>query len=99
MIVMSGRAFFDSNLFLYAFSRNPVDLEKKQIVSRLLEAPHRIHISTQILQEFIACALKKRHLDLGEKDIDDFLYLANTLMIVPLHLDLIGVQAGGQCDG
>jgi predicted nucleic acid-binding protein len=65
-------AFFDTNLFLYAYSLSPDDAVKRQQVRELLISRLPV-ISGQILQEFIAAALRKKHLGITEEKIDEFL--------------------------
>ena len=48
---MTARCFADTNLFLYAASKNPADAGKKAIARALLETED-IGISVQVMQEF-----------------------------------------------
>jgi predicted nucleic acid-binding protein len=78
-------AFFDTNLFLYAYSLAPEDREKCRIARGLLEN-HRPVISLQVVQEFIATALRKPALGIDETKIDEFLSLCAYYTIQPAEL-------------
>lgn len=56
---MSGvECFLDTNILLYAASRNPADLAKKTIAIDLI-GEARFGLSAQVLQEFYTVATKK----------------------------------------
>jgi predicted nucleic acid-binding protein len=62
---MSGvECFLDTNILLYAASRNPADLEKKKIAIDLM-AEARFGLSAQVLQEFYTVATRKADLRMG----------------------------------
>jgi predicted nucleic acid-binding protein len=86
---MTERSFFDSNLFLYSFSKAPADEDKKRAVRQLLKQTEEIHLSTQVMQEFISAALRKAHLGISEATIDQFLELTRSLSFIPLTHQLI----------
>ncbi len=69
---MVETAFFDTNLFLYAYSRAPEDREKRDL-ARDVFGRHQPVISAQVIQEFIAAALRKPALGLAEEKLDEFL--------------------------
>lgn len=69
-------AFFDTNLFLYAYSRATED-ENKCAIARNLMEKHTIVLSTQVIQEFIAAALRKPALGIAEIQIDEFLAMTD----------------------
>jgi predicted nucleic acid-binding protein len=50
--------FLDTNILLYAASRNPADLAKKKIATELM-AEARFGLSAQVLQEFYTVATRK----------------------------------------
>jgi len=66
-------SFLDTNILLYAASNSPDDTEKKKIASDLIRNS-KVWISTQVLQEFIANALRKRALQISEEDIHRLLH-------------------------
>lgn len=80
--------FLDTNLFIYAGSTLEEDQEKGEIVRNII-ADEPFSISTQIVQEFIATALRKPKLGIGEKGIDQFLHLAEITKVLPVTVDLI----------
>lgn len=72
---MSGKAFLDSNIFLYCVDES--DLQKqnlaRNLVSSLIKTRTGI-ISTQTLQEFFNVSVKKlkRSKEAAQKDVEDF---------------------------
>ena len=66
---MNGRAFVDTNVFVYLFDQ---DAAAKQAIARqILEAegpPGRIVLSTQVLQEFYVSVTRKLGQPLSESD-------------------------------
>jgi predicted nucleic acid-binding protein len=56
--------FLDTNILLYAASRNPADLAKKKIAIDLM-AETQFGLSAQVLQEFYTVATRKAHLRMG----------------------------------
>jgi predicted nucleic acid-binding protein len=85
---MIESAFFDSNIFLYAYSLDPSDFLKGSVAGQLLGTCQPI-ISTQVLQEFISNALRKPRLGIDEGKIDEFLTFTADLPIQPLSHTLI----------
>ena len=64
---MTAEVFLDANVLLYACSNAPEDSQKQRLAQQLmLAAPFAL--SAQVLQEFIANALKQHHLGLEETD-------------------------------
>lgn len=88
MTAMSERIFFDSNIYVYLYSRDPEDVRKSEIARTLLAKQAPV-ISHQALQEFISVALTKKRLGITEKKIDLLLGLAVTFPFQPLDLPLI----------
>jgi len=80
--------FFDSNVFLYAYSGDPADGKKgaraRELLSRFMPC-----LSSQVLQEFIAASLRKTQLGITEEKIDLFLELTGDFPFQPLTRDLI----------
>lgn len=60
---MNGKAFLDTNLFVYMQSASEQD--KKELSFRALEAYECI-VSSQVLNEFCNVALKKLHMEIGQ---------------------------------
>ena len=60
---MTARCFADTNLFLYAASKDPADAGRKTAARELL-GKEDIGISAQVLQEFAHIASAKKHLGL-----------------------------------
>lgn len=88
MTAMIDTAFFDTNLFLYAYSKASEDREKRAIARNLFER-HLPIISTQVIQEFISASLRKPALGINEEKLDVFLSFCNTLQIQTMTLDTL----------
>src|SRR6185369_6623068 len=58
---MIAQCFADTNLLLYAASKDPADAAKREIARHVL-AVEDIGFSVQVLQEFIAAASSKKRL-------------------------------------
>ena len=81
-------SFFDTNIFLYAASNAAEDAGKKQIASELIRSTP-CAISAQVMQEFIANALRKKSLGLSETDIEVFLEFTTGLTVAPVTAELV----------
>lgn len=81
-------SFFDPNIFLYAASNAPEDVEKKQRATRLIREVPCV-ISAQVLQEFIANALRKKSLGLDETHIDGMLEFFRQAPVQPVTRELV----------
>jgi len=55
---MTARCFADTNIFLYAASKDPADRDKKKLARALLESED-VGLSAQVLQEFYDAATRK----------------------------------------
>jgi predicted nucleic acid-binding protein len=86
-------AFFDTNVFLYAYSEAPEDCAKRASAREHLLS-HLPVVSGQVLQEFIAAALRKKHLGITEHQIDEFLSFTAGFPLQPVTRDLI-IEANG----
>lgn len=85
---MTAEAFLDANILLYACSAAPQDATKRQQAAALMiQAPFAL--SAQVLQEFIANALRKKVLGISESGIDAALQLASQVRVLPVTLELI----------
>ena len=85
---MLENAFFDTNIFLYAYSLDPADLGKGARAREFLSTYQPV-LSTQVLQEFISASLRKPRLGITEEKIDLVLGLTAPFPFVPLTHDLI----------
>lgn len=85
---MTAKSFLDANVLLYACSMAEADLIKKQRAQALmLAAPFAL--SAQVLQEFVANALRKKSLGITEAGIDATLMLASEVTVLPVTLHLM----------
>lgn len=85
---MIAEAFLDANILLYASSKAPQDHQKRQQAQQLILST-RFALSAQVLQEFIANALKKKALGISEANIDATLELASHVPVLPVTLELV----------
>lgn len=81
-------SFFDTNIFLYAASNAPEDAGKKQRAVQLIRETPCV-ISAQVLQEFIANALRKKSLGLDETHIAAFLAFSGQSTVQPITRELV----------
>lgn len=85
---MIGETFLDSNVLLYACSSAPEDARKRRVAENLiLNTPFAL--SAQVLQEFIANALRKKALGITEANIDATLELAARVRVQPVTHELV----------
>ncbi len=85
---MSAEVFLDSNVLLYACSSAPDDAAKRRIAEGLmLDSPFAL--SAQVLQEFIANALRKPGLGIGEGNIDATLRMASLVRVQAVTRELV----------
>lgn len=85
---MTAEVFLDTNILLYACSGSPEDEEKRRRASDLI-LNSRFGLSSQVLQEFVANALRKPALGISEAGIDATLELATYVPVFPITLELI----------
>ena len=85
---MIAEAFLDANVLLYACSSAPADRVKQQRAEKLI-LNTSFALSAQVLQEFIANALKKKALGISEANIDAMLELASHVKVLPITHELI----------
>lgn len=85
---MTAEAFLDTNVLLYACSAAPADAGKKARAADLI-LNTRFGLSSQVLQEFIANALRKPALEITESGIDATLELATHVPVQPVDLELV----------
>lgn len=85
---MTAEVFLDSNVLLYACSSSPDDATKRRISEGLmLEGPFAL--SAQVLQEFIANALRWPRLGISEGNIDATLQLASLVRVQAITRELV----------
>jgi len=85
---MTAEAFFDTNILLYAGSSSPADAAKQKIAEDLLlTVPFAI--SAQVMQEYIANALGKKSLGLGEDNINAMLDTLGIVEVLPVTRELV----------
>ena len=85
---MTAEVFLDTNVLLYACSSAPADAPKQQCASELI-LDTSFGLSAQVLQEFIASALRKKALGITEAGIDATLELATHVPVLPVTLELV----------
>ncbi len=85
---MIDEVFLDSNVLLYACSSAAGDAEKRRVAEKII-IHGRFALSAQVLQEFIANALKKKSLAISEANIDATLELASLVRVLPVTHELV----------
>ena len=100
---MTADVFLDSNILLYACSAAPADAARQQRAEALILGEN-FGLSSQVLQEFIANALRKPSLGISEAGIDATLELAshvNTLnsFIAQISANWLPPAASARCVG
>lgn len=85
---MTAECFLDANILLYANSAAAADQPKRMRAEELI-LNTRFALSAQVMQEFIANALKKKALGISEANIDAFLELATLVPVVAITRELI----------
>lgn len=85
---MTAEVFLDSNILLYACSAAPADAKKQSIAERLILETN-FALSAQVLQEFVANALREKNLGISESGIDATLELSGHIPVLPVTRDLI----------
>jgi predicted nucleic acid-binding protein len=85
---MTAEVFLDTNVLLYSCSAAPDDARKRQVAEDLiLNRPFAI--SAQVLQEFIANALRKPRLGITESNIEATLQMAAMIRVQPVSHELV----------
>ena len=85
---MTAQCFADTNLILYAGSKDPADAAKKRIARQIL-ATEEIGISAQVLQEFIAAAFAKKRLGIQEAEARATVAALLAFPVVPITAGLV----------
>ncbi len=86
--MQNAEVFLDANILLYACSSAKAD-EAKQKCSEDLIQNTPFGLSAQVLQEFLANALRKKPLGITERQMDATLALASHVPVLPVTLELI----------
>ena len=85
---MNDEVFLDTNVLLYACSAAPADAAKRRVAEDImLKQPFAL--SAQVLQEFIANALRKPSLGISEANIDATLRMATMVRVQPVTHELV----------
>ncbi|MGC9452968.1 MAG: PIN domain-containing protein [Oceanipulchritudo sp.] len=85
---MTAECFLDTNILIYACSAAPEDAGKQRIAEGLILETD-FALSAQVLQEFIANALRNKALGISENGIDATLELSNQVQVLPVTRDLV----------
>ena len=85
---MIAEVFLDSNVLLYACSSAPEDVEKRRVAEDLMLS-RPFALSAQVLQEFIANALRKPRLGISEGNIDATLQMASLVRVQSVTRELV----------
>lgn len=85
---MTTQCFADTNIVLYAGSKDPADAAKKKIARQLIAAED-IGLSAQVLQEFIAAAASKKRLGIDAAEAKATLGALLAFPIVPITAGLV----------
>ena len=85
---MSAETFLDSNILLYACSSAPDDTRKRCVAEDII-LNTSFALSAQVLQEFIANALRKKALGITEANIDATLEMAGRVRVQPVTHELV----------
>lgn len=85
---MTGEVFLDSNILLYACSNAAEDAGKRRVAEELI-LNSSFALSAQVLQEFIANALRKPRLGISEANIDATLRMAAMVRVQPITHELV----------
>lgn len=85
---MTAEVFLDANILLYACSSAQADSAKQRCAENII-LNVSFALSAQVLQEFIANALKKKVLGITESNIDATLELASHVRVLPITHELV----------
>lgn len=85
---MTAEVFLDSTVLLYACSNAPADAEKQAKAERLI-LDTDFALSAQVLQEFVANALRKKVLGISEGGIDATMEICGQVPVLPVTRELV----------
>ncbi len=84
--------FLDTNILLYAASRNPADLAKKTIATELMAQAH-FGLSAQVLAEFYTVATRKAELRMGPDQALEWIEALDAFPCLPIDAGLVKTAA------
>ena len=90
---MTAEEFLDTNVLLYACSSAPADATKQSIAEQLI-LESNFAVSAQVMQEFIANALRKKSLGISESQIDASMELLGHVPVLPISRELVLAAIG-----
>jgi predicted nucleic acid-binding protein len=85
---MTAERFLDTNILLYAGSQAPEDGSKHRTAAQLV-ASLDFAISTQVVQEYLSNAIRKKELGLSARNVQDFLDSLDVITVLPVTVPLI----------
>lgn len=85
---MTAERFLDTNILLYAGSQAVEDAPKRRIAVQLL-ASLDFAISTQVVQEYLSNALRKKELGLSARNVQAFLDSLDDITVIPVTVPVI----------
>ena len=85
---MTATSFVDTNILLYAASNAVADQPKRQVARGLLKQAD-IGFSAQVLQEFYAAAIAKKHLQMTHDEAVAVLQSLAAFPVWPISRDLV----------
>ena len=90
---MTARCFADTNIFLYAASKDAADREKKKQARALLETED-IGVSAQVLQEFFDAAARKKRLGISAAEALEMIGAMTEFPVLPVTAQLVQAAIG-----
>jgi len=85
---MTAERFLDTNILLYSGSQAAEDAPKRRIATQLV-ASLDFAISTQVVQEYLSNAIRKKELGLSARNVQDFLDSLDVITVLPVTVTLI----------
>ncbi len=82
---MYGKAFVDTNIFVYAALKSMDNLEKWRLAVELLNSPCSVVVSTQVLNEFSSVLLRQKIADHDIKSRVDNIASDSTVATITLE--------------
>jgi predicted nucleic acid-binding protein len=94
---MNGRAFLDTNIFVYAIDNAPSIVTKRdrarELIREHLEAESGV-VSIQVFQEFFAASTSKISSPLSSEEALEFIHYISALETVIPNLDMVLAAIG-----
>jgi len=85
---MTATFFIDTNVLLYAASNAAEDQDKRQIARGLLAQPD-IAFSAQVLQEFYAAGISKKHLQMTHDEALEVIHSLAAFPVLEISRELV----------